>query len=60
MFLFGGEKLLRKEDVRSPFPNNDEPSDHLPLNATLRFSAEPVALVNALSLAIPNLYRGFI
>lgn len=31
------EKLLRKEDVRSPFPNNDEPSDHLPLNATLRF-----------------------
>eukprot|EP00434_Breviolum_minutum_P027709 symbB.v1.2.024510.t1/scaffold2326.1/size131277/14 len=32
------EKLPKKEEVKGPFPNQDEPSDHLPLHATLRFA----------------------
>lgn len=35
-FDIWGEKLPKKEEVKGPFPNQDEPSDHLPLHATLR------------------------
>lgn len=33
------EKLPQKEDVKGPFPSEDEPSDHLPLHANLRFAS---------------------